>query len=114
MQLVRFGSNCMLGPQVGIYTATHPLDPIERRSGLESAKPIICGNDVWIGGHATLNPGVSRRQCSDTRRLLHVQFLQIVLWRATLLVYKLFSAGRKAIPQLLPKALRHSVVTFIT
>lgn len=55
---VHFGDNCMLGPQVGIYTATHPLDPIERASGLESAKPIHIGNDCWIGGHATINPGV--------------------------------------------------------
>ncbi|WP_440878778.1 sugar O-acetyltransferase [Vibrio natriegens] len=56
---VQFGNNCMLGPQVGIYTATHPLDPIERASGLESAKPILIGNDCWIGGHATINPGVT-------------------------------------------------------
>jgi maltose O-acetyltransferase len=48
----------MLGPQVGIYTATHPLDPIERASGLEYAKPIRIGNNCWIGGHATINPGV--------------------------------------------------------
>lgn len=56
---VHFGDNCMLGPQVGIYTATHPLDPIERASGLESAKPIHIGNNCWIGGHATINPGVT-------------------------------------------------------
>ncbi|CAH0526360.1 Maltose O-acetyltransferase [Allocatenococcus thiocycli] len=56
---VHFGDNCLLGPQVGIYTATHPLDPIERASGLESAKPIHIGNDCWIGGHATINPGVT-------------------------------------------------------
>lgn len=56
---VRFGDNCLLGPQVGIYTATHPLDPIERASGLESAKSIHIGNDCWIGGHATINPGVT-------------------------------------------------------
>lgn len=56
---VQFGNNCMLGPQVGIYTATHPLDPIKRASGLESAKPIHIGNDCWIGGHATINPGVT-------------------------------------------------------
>ncbi|EGQ7684334.1 sugar O-acetyltransferase [Vibrio parahaemolyticus] len=56
---VHFGDNCLLGPQVGIYTATHPLDPVERASGLESAKSIHIGNDCWIGGHATINPGVT-------------------------------------------------------
>ena len=55
---VSFGNDCMLGPQVGIYTATHPLDPIKRASGLEYAKSIHIGNNCWIGGHATINPGV--------------------------------------------------------
>jgi maltose O-acetyltransferase len=55
---VRIGDNCLLAPQVGIYTATHPLDPNERNSGLEMAKPITIGHNCWIGGHATINPGV--------------------------------------------------------
>lgn len=55
---VRIGDNCLLAPQVGIYTATHPLDPTERNSGLEMAKPITIGDNCWIGGHATINPGV--------------------------------------------------------
>ncbi|WP_273990594.1 sugar O-acetyltransferase [Vibrio parahaemolyticus] len=56
---VKFGKNCLLAPQVGIYTATHPLDPIERNSGLELAKPITIGDNCWIGGHAVINPGVT-------------------------------------------------------
>lgn len=56
---VKFGKNCLLAPQVGIYTATHPLDPIERNSGLECAKPITIGDNCWIGGHAVINPGVT-------------------------------------------------------
>lgn len=56
---VRIGDNCLIGPQVGIYTACHPLDPIERNSGVEFAKPITIGDNCWIGGHATINPGVS-------------------------------------------------------
>ncbi|MCG2588811.1 sugar O-acetyltransferase [Rhodohalobacter sulfatireducens] len=55
---VRFGNNCLLAPQVGIYTATHPLLPHERNSGLELAKQITIGDNCWIGGHATINPGV--------------------------------------------------------
>ncbi|MEH0664655.1 sugar O-acetyltransferase [Vibrio scophthalmi] len=56
---VTIGDNCLIGPQVGIYTACHPLDPKERASGKEFAKPISLGHNCWIGGHATINPGVS-------------------------------------------------------
>ncbi|KRF54185.1 acetyltransferase [Bacillus sp. Soil531] len=56
---VRFGDNCLLGPGVHIYTATHPIDPDERNSGKEYAKPIIVGDNVWIGGSSVTNPGVS-------------------------------------------------------
>ena len=56
---VVIGDNCLVGPQVGIYTASHTLDPIERNSGVEFAKPISLGNNCWIGGHSTINPGVT-------------------------------------------------------
>ncbi|MBG9995609.1 sugar O-acetyltransferase [Pseudoalteromonas sp. NZS127_1] len=56
---VNIGNNCFIAPQVGIYTATHPINPIDRRSGLEYAKTITIGNDCWIGGHAVINPGVT-------------------------------------------------------
>jgi maltose O-acetyltransferase len=56
---VTIGSRTLLGPGVQIYTATHPLDYQERASGLESAKPIIIGEDVWIGGGVIICPGVT-------------------------------------------------------
>ncbi|MBD1574745.1 sugar O-acetyltransferase [Vibrio sp. S17_S38] len=56
---VTFGDNCMLGPHVGIYTATHPIDPVERCSGIEFAEAVTIGNNCWIGGHAVINPGVT-------------------------------------------------------
>lgn len=56
---VHIGKNCFMGPQVGIYTATHPIDPVQRSSGIEYAKAIKIGDDCWIGGHATINPGVT-------------------------------------------------------
>src|SRR5690554_6849651 len=56
---VRFDDNCMLGPNVQIYTATHPIHPIERNSGLEFGKPIKIGNNVWVGGSAVILPGVT-------------------------------------------------------
>ncbi|SHG66031.1 maltose acetyltransferase domain-containing protein [Ornithinibacillus halophilus] len=55
---IRIGKNCMIAPGVHIYTATHPLDPIERSSGYELGKPVTIGDNVWIGGRAVINPGV--------------------------------------------------------
>jgi maltose O-acetyltransferase len=56
---VTIGSRTMCGPNVQIYTATHPLNYRERSSGLEYAKPITIGEDVWIGGNAVICPGVT-------------------------------------------------------
>ncbi|WP_033541896.1 maltose acetyltransferase domain-containing protein [Planococcus sp. CAU13] len=56
---IRFGDNCSLGPGVHIYTATHPLHPAERAAGKEFGKPVTIGNNVWIGGRAVINPGVT-------------------------------------------------------
>ncbi|MES2772667.1 MAG: sugar O-acetyltransferase [Bacteroidota bacterium] len=55
---VTIGSRTLLGPNVQIYTATHPLNYLERASGLEFGKPIWIGEDVWIGGGAIICPGV--------------------------------------------------------
>ena len=56
---VNIGSRTLFGPNVQIYTATHPMDPKERASGLEYAKPIAIGEDVWVGGSAVICPGVT-------------------------------------------------------
>ncbi|WP_144209422.1 sugar O-acetyltransferase [Shewanella donghaensis] len=55
---VSFGNNVMLGPNVMIATASHPLDPVARRA-TEFGKPISIGNDVWIGGNVSVLAGVS-------------------------------------------------------
>ena len=56
---IEIGDNCFLAPGVHIYTATHPLDAAERTSGIESAKPVKIGDNVWIGGRAVINPGIT-------------------------------------------------------
>ncbi|MDG4656807.1 maltose acetyltransferase domain-containing protein [Ectobacillus antri] len=56
---VTFGDNCMLAPGVHIYTASHPLEAKARNSGREFGKPVVIGNNVWIGGQAVINPGVT-------------------------------------------------------
>ena len=53
------GDNCMFGPNVQLYTASHPIEPVKRNSGLELGKPIKIGNNVWIGGSAVIVPGVT-------------------------------------------------------
>ncbi len=55
---VVIGSRTLLGPNVQVYTATHPFDHRERAAGLEFAKPVVIGEDVWIGGGAIICPGV--------------------------------------------------------
>ena len=56
---IEIGHDVQIGPSVQLYTAQHPLDPVVRRSGLESARPIRVGHDVWIGGGAVVLPGVT-------------------------------------------------------
>lgn len=55
---VVIGDNVFFGPGVHLYTATHPIQPIPRRSA-EFGKPITIGNDVWIGGGAIVCPGIN-------------------------------------------------------
>jgi len=56
---VIFGDNVFIGPNCGFYTAGHPLDPETRNKGLEYAKPIVVGNNVWFGGNVVVLPGVT-------------------------------------------------------
>ena len=57
--LIEIGDNLQMGPAVQMYTAAHPLEADVRRAGLEYAKPIRIGHDVWIGGGAIILPGVT-------------------------------------------------------
>ncbi|MBL1226738.1 chorismate mutase [Enterococcus sp. BWR-S5] len=56
---IKIGDNCMFGPNVQLYTASHPLNAGKRNSGLEFGKPITIGDNVWIGGGAVIVPGVT-------------------------------------------------------
>ena len=56
---VTIGNNCFIGPNVGLYTACHPTDPVARNSRQEWAEPITIGHNVWIGGGVTVLPGVT-------------------------------------------------------
>lgn len=56
---VRIGNDVYIAPNVVISTATHPIDPVARVSGRESAAPITIHDSVWIGAGALILPGVT-------------------------------------------------------
>lgn len=56
---ITIGSHVFVGPNLGVYTAQHPLVAEERNLGLERALPITIEDDVWIGGDVKIMPGVT-------------------------------------------------------
>ena len=56
---VTFGDNVFIAPNCGFYTAGHPLDAETRNAGLEFARPITVGDNVWFGGNVSVLPGVT-------------------------------------------------------
>ncbi|MFF4522672.1 sugar O-acetyltransferase [Streptomyces bluensis] len=56
---ITIGEDCQIGPNVQLLTPTHPLEPQPRRDKLEAARPIVIGDNVWIGGGAIILPGVT-------------------------------------------------------
>ncbi|GAA0877377.1 hypothetical protein GCM10009119_03450 [Algoriphagus jejuensis] len=64
--LIRIGRDGLIAPYVQIYTAVHPLKASESIYHNEtttrfhtSTKPVIIGDQVWIGGNAVICPGVT-------------------------------------------------------
>lgn len=62
---IEIGAGVLIGPAVQIYTASHPLSAADRirRDGrgpryVTTARPVVIGEDAWIGGGAILLPGV--------------------------------------------------------
>lgn len=55
---ITIGKNAFIGPFCGFYTANHPLDYATRNRGLELAKPIVIGDNCWLGANVTILPGV--------------------------------------------------------
>lgn len=56
---VKIGDNCLIGPNVSIFTAGHPMHPEMRNTGLEYGIEVNIGDNVWIGGGSIINPGVT-------------------------------------------------------
>lgn len=56
---ITIGEDCQIGPNVQLLTPIHPLDAQQRRGELEAAKPIVLGDNVWLGGGVIVCPGVT-------------------------------------------------------
>ena len=56
---VRIGDNCQIAPNVGIYTAGHPVHPATRNTAYEYGADITIGDNVWIGANSVILPGVT-------------------------------------------------------
>lgn len=58
---VVIGENVMMGQEVLMFTSNHRTDRLDvpmGAQGFTETKPIIIGNDVWIGARVTVLPGV--------------------------------------------------------
>ncbi|EXJ94031.1 hypothetical protein A1O1_02424 [Capronia coronata CBS 617.96] len=58
---ITVGARTLFGPHVSLFSGTHPLDPKIRNgtNGPECGGEIHIGEDCWIGGKATILPGVT-------------------------------------------------------
>ena len=56
---VTFGDHVFIAPNCCFTTAEHALDPEMRKAGIEVAKPITVGSNVWIGAGSTILAGVT-------------------------------------------------------
>jgi len=56
---VAIGDRTLLGPNVQLLAALHPMDVEERRTGIESGRAVVIGEDVWLGGGVIVCPGVT-------------------------------------------------------
>lgn len=56
---VMIGDHVFIGPNVGIYTVNHALQPDQRNDGIMRSLPISIGNNVWIGGSVVIMQGVT-------------------------------------------------------
>lgn len=56
---ITIGDDVQIGPNVQLLTPTHPVEADLRRAKWEAAKPIVVGDNVWLGGAAIVLAGVT-------------------------------------------------------
>lgn len=60
--MVTIGENVMMGPDCHIFTAFHEYSRTDipmKQQGYSGRKPVVIGNDVWIGIRTIIMPGVT-------------------------------------------------------
>ena len=55
---IYIGDKVMIGPNVTIATANHPIDPELRDKGLQYNRDVYVGENTWIGSGVVIVPGV--------------------------------------------------------
>ena len=56
---ITIGDDVQIGPNVQLLTPTHPVEAEPRRQKWEAARPIVIGDNVWLGGGVIVLPGVT-------------------------------------------------------
>ena len=56
---IYIGDYTMLGPNVVLATAGHPIDPELRQKGLQYNLPVRIGRNCWLGAGVIVMPGVT-------------------------------------------------------
>lgn len=56
---ITVGRDVQIGPHVQLLTPLHELDAERRRAGWEKGRPIVIGDNVWLGGGVIVCPGVT-------------------------------------------------------
>ena len=56
---IHIGKNVFIGPFCGFYTASHPLNYVDRNKGLERALQIVVGDNCWFGANVSVMQGVT-------------------------------------------------------
>ncbi len=56
------GNDVMMGPWCVIHTENHVFSDVDRPmrlQGMSEERPVVIGDDVWIGGRVTILPGIT-------------------------------------------------------
>lgn len=56
---IYIGDYTMIGPNVTIASAGHPIDPTLRQKGLQYNMPVHIGKNCWIGAGVIIVPGIT-------------------------------------------------------
>ncbi|MEO3743746.1 sugar O-acetyltransferase [Plantactinospora sp. B5E13] len=56
---ITIGADVQIGPNVQLLTAYHPVEAEPRRAKWEAARPIVLGDNVWLGGGVIVLGGVT-------------------------------------------------------